>query len=285
MPFAILWLLLLLEIFNVSRRNISFIITWSFLSIFKVFTGVLLILSALLDFGFAIFERPQNHGKDYLVHLVTPVMKTITYVATIYLVIFHRKQGLRTSGSLFSLWTILIIFGIPQLRSVLRSFYYRSVNDSSGQFLLWNNYESVNYLIYYGLVVINFLLNCFADKSLDNVTVGKNPSPELSASFIRKIFFQWYDPFLWRGFKKTIEPEDVWDLKNECLTKNLNAQFDKYWKDNDDNHQPKETSEKKSNVCRLLMTLYETAGYEIWTTGLLKLINNLLLLIAPQVLG
>lgn len=63
---------------------------------------------------------------------------------------------MRASGVLFFFWLLLIIAGLPQLRSeiVLHS---EKADDENVQ------YNFVSYMVYYPLVVLMFVLNCFAD--------------------------------------------------------------------------------------------------------------------------
>jgi len=42
-----------------------------------------------------------------------------------------------------------------------------------------------------------------------------NRSPELTASFISRLLFAWFDKTVWRGRSKTIDESDVWDLNPE----------------------------------------------------------------------
>lgn len=243
------------------------------MSISKLFGEAVLTASCLFEFGISLKKWTEDAKSVYPVHFVTPLVGIMTYLATILLVIFHRKRGIRSSGLLFTFWTTVVIFGLPRMRSVIRS-----EHKESG--FRWPDYSSLRYFIYYGTVVIIFILNCFSDKRPMNEEVGKNPSPEVSASFLRKVFFQWFDSFMWRGLRNPIHAEDVWDLKSESLTRNLNEKFDRYWTGRN-GIEP----QKRSQVTKLLMALYHTVGQQIWTTGILKIIHNVLLLAAPQVLG
>jgi hypothetical protein len=37
-------------------------------------------------------------------------------------------------------------------------------------------------------------------------------SPELTASFLSRLIFAWFDKTVWRGRSKTIDESDLWDL-------------------------------------------------------------------------
>ena len=40
----------------------------------------------------------------------------------------------------------------------------------------------------------------------------ENLTPERFASFPSKMFFSWFDALTWKGWKKTLVPEDLWTL-------------------------------------------------------------------------
>lgn len=70
---------------------------------------------------------------------------------------YNRKHGQHTSGLLFLFWFLLAICGIPQFRTEIRGGQRNEIPQAS-----WTSH--VIYLIYYPLVVLIFLLNCFADQ-------------------------------------------------------------------------------------------------------------------------
>lgn len=72
------------------------------------------------------------------------------------LLYYNRKFGMRASGVLFFFWLLLIFAGLPQLRTQITEHYYLT-DDENVQ------YNFVSYMVYYPLVVLMFILNCFAD--------------------------------------------------------------------------------------------------------------------------
>lgn len=71
------------------------------------------------------------------------------------LLFYNRKCGMRTSGALFIFWLLLILAGLPQLRTEITN--YKTSSDSNTQFTFGS------YVIYYLLLFTMFILNCFAD--------------------------------------------------------------------------------------------------------------------------
>lgn len=74
-------------------------------------------------------------------------------------------------------------------------------------------------------------LNCFADKQPRNTTYVKsdNPSPERSSSFLRQIFFQWFDRTTWVGWRRPLTEKDIYDINPEDTSGELVPPFDKYF--------------------------------------------------------
>ena len=112
-------------------------------------------------------------------------------------------------------------------------------------------------MIYYPLVVIMFFLNCFADARPRYIEgVGKsdvtfdwlfiasndyiyfysttkkkiqNPSPEESASFLSVITNSWFEPLIWRGYRKPLEATDLWDLNRRDKSSYIVPRYDRHW--------------------------------------------------------
>lgn len=129
-----------------------------------------------------------------------------------------------TSGLLFNFWLILVVFAIPQFRWELRNFDSDNLNS-------WPGFQFLNYMIYFALILTMLLLNCFADKTPRNSTYAKvvNSSPEQNSSFVRQIFFQWFDYMTWRGFKRPLTEKDIFDIHQENTSSELVPPFEKYF--------------------------------------------------------
>jgi len=64
--------------------------------------------------------------------------------------VYNRIRGMTASSILFFYWLLMAVCGAVQFRTEIRN-----AND---------NYYFYSYVIYYPLVVVEFLLHCFADK-------------------------------------------------------------------------------------------------------------------------
>uniref|UniRef100_A0A8C8R4R5 Canalicular multispecific organic anion transporter 1 n=1 Tax=Pelusios castaneus TaxID=367368 RepID=A0A8C8R4R5_9SAUR len=52
-------------------------------------------------------------------------------------------------------------------------------------------------------------------------------NPEVTASFLSSITFGWYSRMVLRGYRKPLEMEDLWDLKDDLKTQQLFSRFDR----------------------------------------------------------
>lgn len=131
-----------------------------------------------------------------------------------------------TSGLLFLFWLVLVVFAIPQLRSEIQ-------NYDSENLTRWTEFQFINFIIFFALITIMLLLNCFADKeprsSTYVVTKVRMPSPEQRSSFLNQISFQWFTHITWIGFRRPLTESDIFDIHPENTSRELVPPFDKYF--------------------------------------------------------
>lgn len=58
----------------------------------------------------------------------------------------------------------------------------------------------------------------------------QKPCPEETAGFLSRITFVWFDPMIYRSFKKPLATEDLWDMNPEDCSRELVPKFDRYWR-------------------------------------------------------
>ena len=95
----------------------------------------------------------------------------------------------------------------------------------------WEQFQYVNFIIYFSLITIMLFLNCFADKPPRSSTYHKfdNPSPELSSSFLRQLFFQWFDKICLIGWRRPLTEKDMYDINPEDTSREIVPEFDKHF--------------------------------------------------------
>lgn len=133
-------------------------------------------------------------------------------------------KGHISSGLLFLFWLMLVVFAAVQLRWEIQSFDADNLNR-------WTQFQFYNYIVYFTLIALMLLLNCFTDKPPRNTTYPKsaNPSPELRASFLSQLIFQWFDKTTWVGWRKPLTEQDIYDINPNDTSTELVPPFDKYF--------------------------------------------------------
>ncbi|CAK9795197.1 Multidrug resistance-associated protein 1 [Anthophora quadrimaculata] len=287
-PCAFLWLFCGIEIYyvlNSKRKNIPY--TWLFIS--KQVLTVVLILLSIIDLGKAIHNSTDH--EVYNVDYYTPIIKIVTFALAFTLVMYNRKHGIQTSGLLFLFWFFFAICGVIQYRRSLREY----INGDGV------TYSFVSYMIYYPTVVLLFLLNFLVDaepKYSEYPRVEK-PCPEQRSSFPAKIFYTWFDPMAWKGFKRPLESTDLWSMNPEDTAKEIIPKFDKYWnKISQRNKNVQNTkasfrkasgqvdfnSGQKKKISSILPPLCKAFGTTFLFGALLKFIQDLSIFASPQIL-
>lgn len=137
---------------------------------------------------------------------------------------YHKSKGHRTSGLLFLFWLSLFIGALPELFFVIDYLELDELNS-------WQNYHFISYIVYFSLISVMLILNCFADKEPRTSTYHKynNPSPELRSSFLRQIFFQWFDKTVYYGWRRPLTEADMYDINPADASRELVPPFDKYF--------------------------------------------------------
>ncbi|XP_024869920.1 multidrug resistance-associated protein 1 isoform X5 [Temnothorax curvispinosus] len=270
---------------NSKRRNVPY--TWLFIS--KQVLTVGLILLSIVDLGVAIHASTYRtvHNVDYC----TPIVKIVSFTLASTLMQYNRKHGMRTSGLLFLFWFFLTICGCVQYRSFVNEFIKGAEPT----------YPLVSYMIYYPIVVILFVLNFLVDaepKFSEYPTV-ESPCPEQSSSFPSRMIFAWFDSLAWKGFRKPLETSDLWSMNPEDMATEIVPKFDKYWNKNlrktDEVESAKASyrkasgqvdfnSGRKKKIASILPPICKAFGATFMFGAFLKLIQDVMTFISPQIL-
>lgn len=140
----------------------------------------------------------------------------------------NRRHGLRTSGVQFFFWTMLLICGIPMLRSQIHQRKLRQhVPNSYAEYDFWS------YFIFYIVSLGVWFLNCYADRDpmQTKFQESQNPYPEDRASFLSRLSFTWFDSIAWTGYRRPLEKADLWDINPKDSSKEIRPLFAQYWND------------------------------------------------------
>ncbi|XP_022900245.2 multidrug resistance-associated protein 1 isoform X2 [Onthophagus taurus] len=294
-PCMYLWIFCSLEVSYILQSKRSDI-PWNFLNLSKLFVNLLLFVLCIIDFSVSVKWASEGHKNIHNVHIYTPIIKGITYILTATLVYYNRKHGLRTSGLLFQFWLLTAICGAPQFRSEVR----QAQNITPDPY-----YYYVSYIIFYPLTLLLVFLNCFADQEarLSKYPHSDKPCPELKSSFLSKIFYAWFDPLAWKGYRNPLETKDLWDMNPSDAAYEVVPQYEKHWKKilakskgdvpgslqtdasfKSDTNRIEFVSNKEKKQASILPAMVYAFGPPFLFGAFLKLLQDILTFVSPQLL-
>nr|XP_021201313.2 multidrug resistance-associated protein 1 isoform X4 [Helicoverpa armigera] len=292
-PCLYLWAAAFLDtyyILNSKERNIP----WNILNISKLLITCLLIVLKFVDLGVTVHTSSQGEKEVFNADYYSPIIKILTFCLSATLLYYNRKYGMRASGVLFFFWLLLILAGLPQLQSEVKAHYNLS-DDENVQ------YNFVSYMVYYPLIILMFLLNCFADLPPKDTPYKyeKNQCPENASGFPSRLTYSWFDPLALTGFRRSLTEEDLWALNPQDSSTEVVPKFDKFWEkslrkreiSNATKATYRKTSasvnfkpESEKKPASILPALCLAFGGQFLFGSMLKLFNDVLMFLSPQLL-
>lgn len=62
-----------------------------------------------------------------------------------------------------------------------------------------------------------------------SLLLGQRPNPETSSSFLSRLTFAWLDPLVWKGYRKPLTQDNLWNLQYSNATSTIVSVWDKHW--------------------------------------------------------
>ncbi|XP_055837482.1 multidrug resistance-associated protein 1-like [Episyrphus balteatus] len=307
-PCVFLWIFMFLELYYL-RASLDKNIPWNFKNISKLLLHIALLALCIADIVLALMKQNSDEDIIYPLDIWGPVIKFVTFTIASILVLLNRKFGVQTSGTLFLFWFFLVVFALPELRTKLRQ--HSELNDGALEYrptqeeISWIDYKFISFLVYFGLSCLILLLNCFADNMPTKTKYNRTnkETPELSASFLSRITYSWFDKLAWKGYRNPLEEKDLWELRPQDSSKEIMPPFAQYWNQNVLKNYHVENRESKgqstidnvvfenpngSNTkgfASVMLPVYKSFAGVFLFGSLFKLIADLLSFASPQVLG
>uniref|UniRef100_A0A8C0F3Q0 Canalicular multispecific organic anion transporter 1 n=1 Tax=Bubo bubo TaxID=30461 RepID=A0A8C0F3Q0_BUBBB len=165
------------------------------LYIIKQVLATLLMLTAVAELALAFVEDTEQDPLP-AVQYTNPSLYIATWLLVLLIHDARRFCLCRDSGILFCFWTLSLLCGILPFQSLLR----RALQVGFGRKL----YAS--------------LWSCPVHKE------------KVTASFLSSITFEWYTSMVFKGYRKPLEIEDIWELKGKDKTQAIYAVWEKNMK-------------------------------------------------------
>ncbi|MEE6486330.1 hypothetical protein FKM82_014574 [Ascaphus truei] len=183
---------------------------------------LLLFLNALAGIGVTVAEHvavnsgPSPGQPVPAVLYTNPPLQAVTWVLVMLIHHTRRYFTRKDSGILFTFWTISVICGIFPFQTLTRKALKGDIPDIPRVCL---------FFISFGLQVLILIISAISET---NESTKKNP--EITASFLSRITFNWFNSLVVKGYKNPLELEDLWELNEEDKTKHIYDEFEKHMK-------------------------------------------------------
>lgn len=296
-PCFFLWVFTPMEIFYI-KSSPDRLVPWSWLNICKLIGSTLLMTVQCVDFFHAVY-RNANEGEVYGVDYAAPAIIFFTILLQVVFILMEKKRGIQSSGVIFMFWLLLVICGIPEYRTYFLNILSEENKDDVIVF------RFVTYMVYFPLIVVMLVLNCFGDATPEYVDFdrGEKPCPEVGASFFNRILFAWMDALIWKGYRRPLEMKDLWSLTYENASRTIVKRWNKNWRksvakkekkaereawastNNSTEVELKGVGKDKKEYVSILPTMIRTFGPTFLFGAALKLFHDCLQFVSPQILS
>ncbi|KAM8717859.1 hypothetical protein ACLKA7_004542 [Drosophila subpalustris] len=312
-PCAFYWLFVLFD-FWYLKASLDKNIPWNKVSISKLLFNIGLLVITVLDLIMAFVKKGGDSELPlYAVDVWGPIIKIATFLMLLIFIPLNRKYGVQTSGCQFMFWFLLTVLSIPRCRTEARLNHERNKILNSEQVeshdFSWEEYQFVSFFIFFAFTCMMLFINCFSD-ALPRQTKykrGPNEIPELSASFLSRITYRWFDSMALKGYRNPLEEDDLWDLRPQDSCKEVMPTFAYYWNQNvrknykstsGQTAEPKaqfangrvsfenpQGNGRKKGMASIMPAIYKSFGGIFLFGSFFKLITDVLTFAQPQVLS
>ncbi|KAL8187521.1 UNVERIFIED_CONTAM: Canalicular multispecific organic anion transporter 1 [Gekko kuhli] len=182
---------------------------------------ILLLLLALTELIFTVVQdlgqQSTTASQIHAVQYTNPVLYVITWLLVLLIHYSHRFGTRRDSWTLSLFLILSVLCGMFQLQTLIRQAVQGSISDLP-RFCL--------FILSYGIQVFLVIISAISDIAPEMKEAAKK-NPEITASFLSIITFHWYNRILLKGYKKPLEMDDLWDLKDADKTSLVSGTFEK----------------------------------------------------------
>ncbi|KAH8293076.1 hypothetical protein KR044_000492 [Drosophila immigrans] len=311
-PCAFLWLFVLFD-FWYLKASLDKNIPWSKISISKLLFNTGLLVITILDLIMAFVKKGGDSDLPmYDLDIWGPIIKIATFLLLLIFIPLNRKFGVQTSGCQFMFWFLLTILSIPRCRTEARLHNERQAILNSEQQephdFSWEEYQMVSFYIFFAFTCVMLFLNCFSDAMPRQTKYKRGPNeiPELSASFLSRITYRWFDSMALKGYRNPLEEDDLWDLRPQDSCKEVMPTFAYHWNNNvrknykqaGNTAEPKaqftngkvsfenpQGNGRKKGMASIMPAIYKSFGGIFLFGSFFKLITDVLTFAQPQVLS
>ncbi|XP_027951988.1 canalicular multispecific organic anion transporter 2-like, partial [Eumetopias jubatus] len=221
-PCIYLWAALPCYLLYLQHHDRGYIVL-SQLSRLKTALGVLLWCVSWADLFYS-FHGLAHGWAPAPIFFVTPLVVGITMLLATLLIQYDRLRGVQSSWVLIIFWFLCVVCAIVPFRSkILSAMAKGKISDP---------FRFTTFYIYFALVLFALILSCFREKPpfFSPKNVNPNPCPELSAGFLSRLSFWWFTKMAILGYRRPLEEQDLWSLKEEDCSQKVVCRLLEAWK-------------------------------------------------------
>ncbi|EYC37188.1 hypothetical protein Y032_0816g2502 [Ancylostoma ceylanicum] len=261
-----------------SRKHMP--LPWSHHLILKIAASFFITMMSLFFALYTAFSSSSFPPSDMLY----PVLWSVTFGCTTVTHVIRKKSGMVTSGILHLSSIAFLVCGGPQ--------FYQSIRDRNNDG--WKQPLPLRfaYLTWYSALTVYVFLMCFADARITSEKTHR--SVELDGSFVNRSVLWWFNPVPWKGARKDLEPEDLFDLNEGSTTKYLSDLWEQHWeprmkgylrrKEQHSKSLSKESKKKEPTPPSVVGCLFTMFRWEFLTATALKATSDTMQFVNPFLL-
>ncbi|CAB4066202.1 ABCC1 [Lepeophtheirus salmonis] len=121
-----------------------------------------------------------------------------------------------------------------------------------------------------GCVLVATVLYSISETVLKQKSKKNKENPKKDASFFSLLFYEWITPLLWKGFKKPITEDDLWNLNKDLTCGETSRRLDQYY--------------FKSGNKKIGIPLMKAFGFEFVIGSTIKFFSDILSMVLPQIM-
>nr|XP_040570177.1 multidrug resistance-associated protein 1-like [Lepeophtheirus salmonis] len=251
-PSMILFLLSPLELLYNKNKCSSPKTLFDPFSIFKAAIPCILIVLSILE---GIFIQDFDTLSDFL--------KIFLMITSFGFSLFLHVDGVirrcsKTSTLQFFFYFLLLISSCLSIRRI------ESHPEDLGRDYLWL------ICLQTGCVLVATVLYSISETVLKQKSKKTKENPKKDASFFSLLFYEWITPLLWKGFKKPITEDDLWNLNKDLTCGETSRRLDQYY--------------FKSGNKKIGIPLMKAFGFEFVIGSTIKFFSDILSMVLPQIM-
>ncbi|XGW29325.1 hypothetical protein V3C99_008832 [Haemonchus contortus] len=215
-PTAFFWILLPFLLAQASLNGRRYrCLPWSLHLYLKITITTFITLTALFITSYTVFSSASFPASDILY----PALLSVTFGCMTFTHYLRKESGMVTSGIVHLSAVVFAVCGGPQ--------FYQNVRQGHEDPSYLSSALCIAYLVYYSALIVYVFAMCFADPR--EPTEKTQGSAELNSSFVNRLTLWWFNPVPWRGARKDLEPEDLFELNEGSTTKYLSDLWERHW--------------------------------------------------------